>query len=120
MLALTQCWYTRKHVPDGPRHRADDGSVTSHCRHCTKKIVSWQKGSWYLADGFNVTRLAESTQRRFLYLLDIADDMIVARYPVGHLDSEEAIEEYKQQLREEHELDEKHGEYVLLDSINDG
>ena len=119
MLALTQCWYTRKHVPEGRKHKENDGSVTSYCRYCGQNIVSWTKGTWHLADGFNVSRLAETTGPRFLYVLDVADDLVIARYVVDHLESEEDIEAYKQELSEKHELDEAEGQYVLCDSIDD-
>ncbi|MCB2072143.1 MAG: hypothetical protein H6917_17045 [Novosphingobium sp.] len=119
MLALTQCWYTRKHVPERTKHKEDDGSHTSYCRYCERKIVSWSKDSWSLADGFNVSRIAETAGPRYLYLLDVPDDMVVARFTVSHLDGEEAIEAYKEELREEHNVEESGGKYILCDSADD-
>lgn len=119
MLALTQCWFTRTHLPDSKKHKEDDDSWTSHCRYCGRKIVSWHKGSWSLADGFNVSRLAETTGKRFLYLVDVTDDFVVARFSLGHLEGEEAIEAYKQQLRQEHQVDEPGSGLELRDSIDD-
>lgn len=119
MLALTQCWFTRKHLPDRAKHREDDESWTSHCRYCGQKIVSWNKKRWYPAEGFNVSRLAETSGPRFLYVVDIADDFVVARYPVDHLEDEAAIDAYRQELMEKHEVDESGGDFVLRDSIDD-
>ena len=119
MLALTQCWYTRKHVPERTKHKEDDGSHTSYCRYCERKIVSWSKDSWSLADGLNVSRIAETAGPRYLYLLDVPDDMVVARFTVSDLDGEEAIEAYKEELREEHNVEESGGKYILCDSADD-
>lgn len=119
MLALTQCWYTRLHQPMGKRHREADGSLTSHCRHCERTIISWGRNRWFLADGFNVTRLAETTGTRFLYLIDTADDFILARFPVGHLGHEAAIEAYRDELRMEYLAGDAGNGIELRDSIRD-
>jgi hypothetical protein len=116
MPALTQCWYTRIHVPAGRKHREPDGSFSSQCRHCHKPITSWNKGAWYLADGFNVSRLRESTGGRFLYVVDVADELIVARYPIDHLKGPAAIRAYKEELRTAHACHEFGSNLVLLDS----
>ena len=118
-LALTQCWYTRKHVPERTRHREEDGSLSSNCRHCQRPIVAWSKDRWFLAEGFNVTQLAEKTGTRFLYLFDPAADFIVHRYPVSHLPDEAAIDAYKAQLAEEHGLDQPGADLELRDSAQD-
>jgi hypothetical protein len=75
MEALTQCWFTRVHQPERKRHREADGSVSSLCRHCHRPIISWNRLNWFLAGGFNLTRLAE-TAARFITVLDREDDYI--------------------------------------------
>lgn len=115
MEALTQCWFTRVHQPERKRHREPDGSVSSLCRHCHRPIVSWNRLNWFLAGGFNVTRLAE-TAARFITVLDREDDYIVARYPVAHLPDEAAIDAFKLQLREQHGMNEPGSSLVLVDS----
>lgn len=119
MLALTQCWYTRKHVPERKKVREEDGTWSSTCRHCQREIQSWSKDRWFLTDGFNVTQLAEQTGTRFLYLFDPADDFILHRYPVSHLPDEAAIEAYKEDLRAEHGLDQPGSDLELRDSRDD-
>lgn len=119
MLALTQCWYTRKHVPERKKHREADGSWSSHCRHCERPIVSWEKDRWFLADGFNVTRLAEQAGTRFLYLIDPADDFIVARFPVNQLENEAEIDALKEELRAKYGLDQPGSDLELHDSAED-
>lgn len=118
-LALTQCWFTRKHVPERKKFREDDGSWSSTCRHCEREIRSWSKGRWFLADGFNVTRLAEETGTRFLYLFDPGEDFVLHRFPVAHLPDEAAVEAYKLGLRAEYRLDAPGCEVVLRDSRDD-
>jgi len=101
MKALAQCWFTRTHVPEGRAHREADGSHSSRCRHCERDIVTWDKARWFLADGFNVTHLAETVGGRFLFVLDSAEEAVIARYPVKDL-AEDAVEALKTKLREKH------------------
>lgn len=119
MLALTQCWFSRIHLPERRRHAESDGSLTCHCRYCGKKIVSWNKETWHLAEGFNITHLAETVGTRFLYIVDTLDDMVIARFPVAHLEGEEAIRAYGLELKIIHKVDEPDSGLVLRDSRND-
>jgi hypothetical protein len=104
MPALTHCWYTRTHIPAGRRHKEADGSYTSACRYCGKAIASWSKGRWHLADGFNISRLRETTGGRLLYVIDVIDDLVVARYPIDHLTTPAEIRAYREELCEAHGL----------------
>jgi hypothetical protein len=70
------------HIPEGRAHKEDDGSHTSVCRYCERPIVSWDKARWFLADGFNVTHLAETVGGRFLFVVDTLEETMLARYPV--------------------------------------
>lgn len=116
MPALTQCWFTRTHVPAGRKHKEADGSYSSQCRYCHKPITSWNKGGWYLADGFNISRLRDETSGRCLFVVDIADELIVARYPIDHLKGAAAIRDYKLELRASHGIDELGSTLRLIDS----
>ena len=119
MLALTQCWYTRTHVPEGRGHREEDGTSTSHCRHCGRPIHRRHgQGSWRLAEGIDLDELAQAASTRFLYLLDVTDDFIVARFPVHQMGSEEEIAAYKASLREQHGTDLPGSPLVLKDSAD--
>jgi len=106
MKALTQCWFTRIHQPEGRGHKEDDGSHSSICRHCERAIVSWHKGRWFLADGFNVTHLAETVGGRFLFVLDTAEEVVIARYPVHLAATEDDIEALRLDLIARHGIDE--------------
>jgi hypothetical protein len=116
MEALTQCWFTRVHLPEHARERHDDGSITSTCRYCQRSIVTWTKGAWSLADGFNVSRAAELASGRYLTLHDVAADFVVRRFTLGHLPDEDAVQAYKEQLREQFGLDDPQSTLDLLDS----
>lgn len=116
MTALTQCWYTRTHVPAGRKHKEPDGSYSATCRYCHKPITSWNKGAWYPADGFNISKLRDSTSGRCLYVVDVADEFIVARYPIDHLKGAAAIRDYKLELRAAHGIDEIGSTLRLIDT----
>ena len=116
MPALTQCWYTRTHVPAGRKHKEEDGSYSAECRYCHKAITSWNKGAWYPADGFNISRLRESTGGRMLYVVDVIDEFIVARYPIEHLKGPAAIRDFKLELRAVHAMDEFGSTLQIFDS----
>jgi len=116
MKALTQCWFTRMHIPEGRAHKDDDGSHTSVCRYCERPIVSWDKARWFLADGFNVTHLAETVGGRFLFVVDTLEETMLARYPVKDLPDEAAIEALKAELRKQHGIGEPGSTLELHDS----
>lgn len=114
--ALTQCWFTRIHLPTRYRYREEDGSVSSTCRYCHKPVVSWEKDAWSLDTGLNVSRLAQTASGRYLSLYDIAGDFIVHRYPIAHLHDEQAVEAFKDELRAQYRLDEADSTLELRDS----
>ena len=114
--ALTQCWFTREHRPTAQRHHEDDGSTFSICRHCGRRIVSWGKHRWSIADGLDISRLAETTNGRFLTVLDSADELVVRRFTVGHLPDEAAIDAFKLELRQRYGMDEPGCDLTLIDS----
>lgn len=114
--ALTQCWFTREHRPTALRHHEDDGSTFSLCRHCGRRIVSWAKHRWSIADGLDISRLAETTNGRFLTVLDSEDDLVVRRFTLAHLADEEAIVAFKAELRKRYAMDEPGSDLTLIDS----
>lgn len=116
MKALTQCWFTRMHMPEARAHKEDDGSHTSWCRHCERPIVSWDKARWFLADGFNVTHLAETVGGRFLFVLDTLEEAVIARHPVEPGVDEVALEALKAELREKFAIGQPGSTLELHDS----
>jgi hypothetical protein len=93
-------------VPAGRKHREPDGSFSSECRYCHKPITSWGKSDWYLADGFNISRLRDSTGGNFLYVIDIVDELVIARYLTDHIKNAAELRAYRQELSRVHGLDE--------------
>jgi len=116
MKALTQCWFTRAHLPEGRARKEEDGSHTSRCRHCERAIISWDRGRWFLADGFNVTHLAETVGGRFLFVLDTAEEIVIARYPIPQHATGEAIEALRQDVIARHGIGEPGSGLALHDS----
>ncbi len=117
-VALSQCWFTRAHQPTAWRAREDDGGIYSICRHCGRRIVTWGRHRWGIADGLDVSHLAETVTGRFLTVLDSADEFVVRRFTVDHLPDEDAIEAFKLELRERYDMDEPGNDLVLLDSAD--
>ena len=117
--ALTQCWYTREHRPTALRYHEDDGSTFSICRYCGRRIVTWGKHRWSIADGLDVSRLAETVVGRFLTVLDKADELVVRRFTVDHLPDEAAIDVFKDELRERYAMDEPGSDLTLVDSAEE-
>lgn len=116
MKALTPCWFTRIHLPRARPVRSDDGTRRSHCRHCDRPIISWDRVRWFPAEGFNVTQLAETVGGRFLFVLDTADEMVIARHPVGDLPDEAAVDALKTDLRVRYGIDAPGATLELFDS----
>jgi len=116
MEALTQCWFTRVHRPARARRRQSDGSVSSTCRYCERTVVSWDRENWTLSNGLDVSRLVETTSGRTLTLVDTPGDLIIRRFPVQHLDDEDAVIAFKLQLCAEFGLDEPGSTLELRDS----
>lgn len=88
---LTQCWYTRIHVPVLHRERGSDGFVTSICRYCERPIRSYGGKSWTLADGVDLDELAALSRTPYICVTSISDGMIIARYPIGDGADEDAV-----------------------------
>jgi hypothetical protein len=115
-VALSQCWFTRAHQPTAWRAHEDDGGIYSICRHCGRRIVTWGRHRWSIADGFDVSHLAETVTGRFLTVLDSADEFVVRRFTVDNLPDEAAIDAFKLELRERYGMDEPGSDLTLLDS----
>jgi hypothetical protein len=93
-------------VPAGRKHKEHDGTFSSECRYCHKPITSWGKSDWYLADGFNISRLRDSTGGNFLDVIDVVDDLVIARYPTDHIKTAAHMRAYREELYKAHGLDE--------------
>ncbi|MBC2653695.1 hypothetical protein H7F50_17870 [Novosphingobium flavum] len=116
MKALTQCWFTRVHIPESRAHKEPDGTLTSYCRHCDRPIMSWDRHRWFLADGFNVTQLAETVSGRFLVLLDSVEETIIGRWSVQHIEDAAELEAFKRTLCEQHGVGQPGATLELYDS----
>lgn len=102
-VTVAQCWYLRRHIPEGRRRREADGSVHCTCRHCHRPIRSRAGGRWDLADGFDLDALQDQGRTGHFCVVDAIDDMVLARYPIAP-DADQAWV-----ARRRDEIDEKHG-----------
>lgn len=116
MLALTQCWFTRTHVPEGNGKRDGTGIWRSDCRHCDRPIISWDKKAWHLAEGFNLLNVYQGIEKPFLYLIDTRNDFVVARFPIDHLTTEDAVEAFADQIKADNAVDDPESALALRDS----
>ncbi|EGD57639.1 hypothetical protein Y88_2964 [Novosphingobium nitrogenifigens DSM 19370] len=79
-------------------------------------MVTWDRRNWSLANGIDVSRLAEMAGGRVLTLIDTLSDYVVRRFTVAHLASEEEVEAYKLDLRAQYRVDEPDSALELRDS----
>lgn len=105
---IAQCWYMRRHVPDGQRWR-QDGAVHCTCRYCGRPIRSRGQGRWDLADGFDLDAVAEKARTSHFCVVDTIDGMVIARYPVPGGADEAAIAERLAEIKEEHGVEDSGG-----------
>lgn len=106
---VAQCWYLRRHVPGGKRRREADGVMHCTCRYCRRPIRSRDGGKWDLAEAFDLDALAEAGRTSHFTVVDILDDMVLARYPVPGDAGEEIIAAHLAQIREKHGIEESGG-----------
>lgn len=116
MLALTQCWYTRTHVPTHPGRKGSEGVFRSDCRHCDRPIISWDKQAWHLAEGFNLLSVYQGMEKPFLYLIDTRNDFVVARFPIDHLETEPEVEALAEQIKADNNVGDPENALALRDS----
>lgn len=116
MLALTQCWFTRMHVPSHAGRRDGGGVLRSECRHCDRPIISWDKQAWHLAEGFNLLSVYQGIEKPFLYLIDTRNDFVVARFPIDHLEFEGEVEAFAEQICAENGVNDPDSALALRDS----
>ena len=106
---VAQCWYMRRHVPEGRRRREADGVVLCTCRYCQRPIRSRDGGKWDLADAFDLDALASVGRTSHFAVIDTLGDMVIARYPVPAGAPEDAIAERLAEVCEAHRIEESGG-----------
>lgn len=116
MLALTQCWYTRIHVPAYAGRKGAEGVFRSECRHCDRPIISWDKKAWHVAEGFNLLSVYQGMEKPFLYLIDTRNDFVVARFPIDHLETEPEVEALAERIKAENNVGDPENALALRDS----
>jgi hypothetical protein len=113
-LALTQCWFTRRHSPDHrPRERID-GAFYGQCHHCRRAIFSIDGNMWHIDGGFNVDTLADSANF-FLSVDEPGEDMTIARIPIDPQASEEDVSALIEQTCKDYGIGEEGTTLVLRD-----
>ncbi|WP_082010648.1 hypothetical protein [Novosphingobium malaysiense] len=103
---VAQCWYLRRHVPEGRRRREENGVVHCTCRYCQRPIRSRDGGRWDLAEGFDVEALGGAGRQSHFCVVDTLDDMVLARYPVQSGADDDTIAERMAEIREKHGIEE--------------
>ncbi|WP_243652592.1 hypothetical protein [Novosphingobium sp. PhB165] len=93
------------HQPDGRREREEDGSILCTCRHCRKQIRSREGKVWNLAEGLDLDALAASCMSSHFSVVDAADGVVIARYPLPEGSDEEAIEALRDRLCAQHGIE---------------
>lgn len=88
---MTQCWYTRSHIPVASRHRDERGTLFSKCRHCGRPIRSHGGKSWTLADGIDLDELASQSHIRYICVTNTFEGEVIARYVLESDLDDEAI-----------------------------
>lgn len=106
---VAQCWYMRRHVPEGRRRREADGVTLCTCRYCQRPIRSRDGGRWDLADGLDLDALAGTARQGHFCVIDTLDDMVIARYPMPVDGGEEAISARLAEICEKHGVEESGG-----------
>jgi hypothetical protein len=99
---MTQCWYTRSHIPTASRRRDEDGTLYSKCRHCERPIRSHGGKSWTLADGIDLDELATHSHIRYICVTDVSEGQIVARYVLEADLDDKAVQARCEEVIEKH------------------
>lgn len=105
---VAQCWYLRRHVPEG-RRREVDGVLHCTCRYCQRPIRSREGGKWDLAEGFDLDAVAAGGRTSHFTVIDMLDDMVIARYPVASDADEDVLAARLAEIREKHGVEEAGG-----------
>lgn len=99
---LTQCWYSRVHLPKALKHRGEGGELLSTCRYCERSIRSHGGKSWTLSDGVDLDELAAQSEIRYICVTDVSDGVVIARYLIDRDLDEAAIKARCDAVRESH------------------
>ena len=99
---LTQCWYTRSHIPTAAKRRDEHGALISTCRHCERPIRSCGGKSWTLADGVDLDELASHSHVRYICVTSVSEGQIIARYVLEPELDEAAIKARCEAVIEQH------------------
>lgn len=113
-LALTQCWFTRKHLPNHKPRVRFEGAFYAHCHHCRRPIFSLDGAMWHIDGGFNVDTLGEAANA-FLSVDDPVDGITLARIPIDPAANPDDIAALIEQIRKDYGLDERGNTLVLRD-----
>ena len=97
---LTQCWFTRTHVPARGRRTREDDYFVAVCRYCRRPIHSRSGDHWTLADGFDLDALAEQGAQPFICVSDPADSLVIARIAIDDPASGKTPHEQLTQVKE--------------------
>lgn len=114
---MASCWYTREHRPaQTPPLSRDGGPTYARCRHCHRDIASHNGQDWHIAGGFNAEAAGRNPAQAFLSVVDVLDEIVIARFPIGSIVDEAEIQALKAHLRQRYGMDEDGSMLELRDS----
>jgi len=119
VVTMAACWYLRAHGPaHAPRPREDGRMLYARCCHCHRDIASMDGRHWAIAGGFDPEAAGRQRARAFLSVVDVVDEIVLARFPIGTVPDERGVLALRAHLRRRYRLDEPGSTLVLRDSRN--
>ena len=79
------------------------------CRYCQRPIKSRGGKISDLAEGFDLDALAEAGRNRHFSVVDVIDDMVIARYPIDREAGDEDVAELLANICEKHGVEDAAG-----------
>jgi hypothetical protein len=118
VVAMSPCWFTRNHLPDddGTYVLREGGPTYARCRHCYRDIVSHGGLHWDIAGAFNPEAAGRARATAFLSVVDVLDEMVIARFPIGRIPDEAGVQALRARLRRDYRMDDPESMLVLRDS----
>lgn len=117
VVSMTPCWFTREHLPDDePCVLREGGPFYARCRHCYRDIASHDAMHWDIAGTFNPEAAGRVRGMAFLSVVDVLDEMVIARFPIGCIPDEAGVQVLRGRLRRDYRMDDPGSMLVLRDS----
>ena len=117
VIAMAVCWYTREHEPARPVAPREDGRpVYARCCSCHRDLASTDGRHWHIAGAFDPEAAGRRRPHAFLAVVDVVDEIVLARFPIGTVPDERGVRALRAHLARRYRLDEPGCTLVLRDS----